>query len=167
MARYRNFGTVRTLGIELDAKADVFPLLYLYGNATYQDLRDKRKLIPGTAVANPTLDMRIPNVPYFLANFGLEFHKENLFGGTQQNTRLLFDASYIHQYFYDFEVSKYQERKIPTSLTMDTGIEHSFKNNRWTLTLKVKNLANKRIISELNRPLPGRSFSFKVRYLLK
>lgn len=167
MARYRNFGSVRTKGIELEAKGDICPLLYLYANGTYQDLRDVRKTIPGTEVENPTRNKRIPNVPYLLANFGAELHKENLFGGRGQNTRLLFDASYIHQYFYDFEVSKYQERKIPTSMTMDAALEHSFCNDRWTITFKVKNLTDRRIVSELNRPLPGRYIGIKVRYLFK
>lgn len=167
MARYRNFGSVRTLGVELDAKADVLPVLYLYANGTWQDLRDRRKILPGTQVQNPTYDKRIPNVPYLMGNFGAEFHRENLFGGRGQNTRVLFDASYVHQYFYDFEVSQYQDRKIPTSFTMDAGIEHSFKDNRWTLAFKMKNLANRRVISEINCPLPGRSVAFKVRYLLK
>lgn len=167
MARYRNFGSVSTKGVELDAKGDVLQWLYLYANGTYQDLRDVRQNIPGTAVANPTYNKRIPNVPYLLFNFGAEFHKENLFGGKGQNSRFIFDASYIHQYFYDFEVSRYQERKIPTSFTMDVALEHSLKNNRWTFTLKVKNLADRRVVSELNRPLPGRYVSFKVRYLFK
>lgn len=167
MARYRNFGSVRTKGVELEAKGDVCPLLYLYANGTYQDLRDVRKTIPGTEVENPTHGMRIPNVPYLLANFGAELHRENLFGGRGQNTRLLFDASYVHRYFYDFEMSKYQERRIPTSLTMDAAVEHSFDNDRWTLTLKMRNLAGRRVVSELNRPLPGRYVGFKVRYLFK
>lgn len=167
MARYRNFGSVRTKGVELEAKGDICPLLYLYANGTYQDLRDVRKTIPGTEVENPTRNKRIPNVPYLLANFGAELHKENLFGGSGQNTRLLFDASYIHQYFYDFEVSKYQERKIPTSMTMDAALEHSFCNDHWTITFKVKNLTDRRIVSELNRPLPGRYIGIKVRYLFK
>ena len=167
MARYRNFGSVRTKGVELEMKGDVCRLLYLYANGTYQDLRDVRKTVPGTEVENPTRNMRIPNVPYLLANFGAELHKENLFGGSGQNTRLLFDASYVHQYFYDFEMSKYQERKIPTAMTMDAAIEHSFGDDRWTLTLKVKNLADRHVVSEFNRPLPGRYIGFKLRYLFK
>ena len=167
MARYRNFGSVRTVGVEFEAKGDVLPMLYLYANATYQDLRDVRKLTPGTTVENPTYNKRIPNIPYLLANFGAEFHKENLFGGKEQNTRVLFDASYVHKYFYDFEVSRYQDKKIPAALTMDAAVEHSFGNDRWTLTFKVKNLTNRRVVSEFNRPLPGRYIGFKVRYLLK
>ena len=43
-------------------------------------------------MANPTYKKRIPNVPYLLANAGFEMHKENLFGGKGNNTRLLVDG---------------------------------------------------------------------------
>jgi outer membrane receptor protein involved in Fe transport len=167
MARYANFGKVVTKGIEGEVKGDLTSFLYAYVNATYQDLRDKRKNEVGSTAPNATYNKRMPNIPYFLANFGVELHQENLFGGKGQNTRLLYDASYIHEYFYDFEVSKYQDRKIPTSFTMDAGIEHSFQNNRWTLSFKVKNLADRMVYSDLNRPLPGRSFAFKIKYVMK
>ena len=167
MARYANFGTVDTKGVEIEAKGDVTSFLYIYCNATYQDLRDKRKNELGSTGANPTYNKRMPNVPYKLANFGFELHKENLFGGKSQNSRFLADASYIGEYFYDFEMSKYQDRKIPEAFTIDLGYEHSFMNNRWTITLKVKNLTNEAVFSDLNRPLPGRNYGFKVRYVMK
>ena len=167
MARYANFGKVLTKGIEGEIKGDATSFLYFYANATYQDLRDKRKNEVGSSAPNPTYNKRMPYIPYFLANFGIELHKENLFGGKLQNSRLLLDASYIHEYFYDFEMSKYQDRKIPTSFTIDAGIEHSFHNKRWMLALKLKNLTNKRVSSDLNRPLPGRNFAFKIKYILK
>jgi len=107
------------------------------------------------------------NIPYILGNFGIEIHRENIFGGKNQNSRLLFDAQYVHEYFYDFEMSKYQDRKIPTSFTIDLGFEHSFFNESITLTFKVKNLTDKTVYSDLNRPLPGRNFGFKVRYVMK
>lgn len=167
MARYRNFGDVKTMGVECDIKCDISKHWYLYANATYQDLRDIRDTYPGTEIKNPTLGKRIPNVPYLLGNIGLEYHHNNLFGGSGQNTRFLYDASYIHQYYYDFEVSIYQDRKIPSTLTMDMGIEHSWGNGRWTLTAKVKNMLDKEIFSEFNRPLPGRNIAIKLRYLFK
>nr|WP_233582294.1 TonB-dependent receptor [Prevotella sp. OH937_COT-195] len=167
MAIYRNFGSVRTRGIEAEMKGDVLPFLYFYVNGTLQDLRDVRRTLPGTNVENPTKNKRMPNIPYLMANGGLDIHRENLFGGKRQNTRFLFDMSYIHEYFYDFEMSVSQDRKIPTMLTMDASIEHSFMNNRWTVTLKAKNITNREVFSELNRPLPGRSFGVKLRYLFK
>lgn len=167
MARYANFGTVRTNGVEVEMKGDVAPILYIYANATYQDLRDRRKHEVGSSATNPTYDKRMPNIPYMLTNFGIELHKENLFGGTGHNSRLLVDASYIHEYYYDFEMSKYQDRKIPTSFTLDAGLEHSLGNDKWTFTFKVKNITDETVYSDLNRPLPGRNFGFKVRYVMK
>ena len=166
-ARYANFGAVNSKGIEGEVKGDCTPWLYAYGNATWQDLRDVRQFIPETKVPNPSYEKRIPNVPYLMANGGLELHGKNWFGGKGQNTRILLDASYIHQYFYDFELSRFQDRKIPTSLTCDAAIEHSFDNNRWTLTFKLRNLTNREVVSEFNRPLPGRNFSIKLRYLFR
>lgn len=166
-ARYANFGAVNSKGVEGEVKGDFTPWLYAYVNATWQDLRDVRQFIPETKVPNPSYEKRIPNVPYMMANCGLELHGRNWLGGQGQNTRVLLDASYIHQYFYDFELSRYQDRKIPTSLTCDAAIEHSFDNNRWTLTFKLRNLTNREVVSEFNRPLPGRNFSIKLRYLFR
>ena len=166
MARYTNFGQVRTMGLEAEVKADVTRWCYLYANGTWQDLRDRRRTFPNSKAPNPTYDLRIPNIPYLMANFGGELHWADLFG-RRQNTRLLLDASYVHRYSYDFEMGAYLEKLIPTSLTFDAAIEQSFANRRWTLTLKVKNLADRETVSEFNRPLPGRTCSVKLRYLLR
>ena len=48
MARYANFGKVVTKGVEVEVKGDATPFLYFYVNATYQDLRDKRKFEVGS-----------------------------------------------------------------------------------------------------------------------
>ena len=166
--QYTNFGQMRSLGIEAEVKSDVTPWFYLYANATYQDLRDTRTLEPRSTRPNPTYGKRMPNIPYLLGNAGLELHWMDLFGFVRgANTRLLCDASYVHEYFYDFEVSRFQERRIPSSISLDAGLEQSFGNGRWTVTAKVKNLLDRDLYSEYNQPLPGRSFSLKLRYLLK
>lgn len=165
-AQYQNFGEMRTLGIEGEVKADIFPWLYGYVNATFQDLRDVREHDEGSSLPNPTKGLRMPNIPYLMGNAGLEFHKENLFGGRGQNTRLFSDVSFIEEYLYDFEMTT-DQRRIPRSTTVDLGLEHSFFNNSLYLSAKIKNLTDARVLSEFNRPLPGRSFGVKVRYVFK
>lgn len=164
---YQNFGEMRTLGADMEIKWDATNFLYLYGNATYQDLRDTRKHEPGSTVENPTKGDRIPNIPYFFANAGFEMHKENLFGGTEQNSRFFASASFVEEYFYDFEQSIYQERRIPRALTFDAGIEHSFRNQSIIIGFQANNITDQKVISEFNRPLPGRNFALKLRYILK
>ena len=166
-AQYQNFGEMRTLGAELEVKADVFPFLYAYGNVNYQDLRDVREMEEGSTLPNPTKGKRMPNIPYFMSNAGLEFHRENLFGGQGQNTRIFLDMAFVEEYFYDFEFTENTKRRIPRSTTFDLGFEHSFMNQRLFLSGKIKNLTDAAVLSEFNQPLPGRSFAFKIRYILR
>ena len=166
-AQYQNFGEMRTLGVELEVKADIFPFLYGYGNVTYQDLRDVRMHEEGSNLPNVTKGKRMPNIPYFMANAGLEFHKENLLGGQGQNTRLFADMSFVEEYLYDFEITENTKRRIPRSTTIDLGFEHSFMNQRLFISGKIKNLTDAMVLSEFNRPLPGRSFGIKLRYIFR
>lgn len=166
-AQYQNFGEMRTIGVEAEVKADILPSLYGYANVTYQDLRDTREHEAGKDLPNPTKGKRMPNIPYFMANAGLEFHKENLFGGNGQNTRFFADASFVEEYFYDFELTKNEKRRIPRSFTFDLGFEHSFFDQRLYVSGKIKNVANAKVISEYNCPLPGRTLGIKLRYILR
>lgn len=166
-SKYENFGKMRTLGAELEVKWDATRWLYLWGNVTYQDLRDTRKYQPGSTVENPTKGDRVPNIPYLFANAGVELHRENVFGGKGQNTRLFADCSYVDEYLYDFEQSIYQERRIPRVTTLNTGVEHSFCNRTIFVKFQMNNITGEQIFSEFNRPLPGRNFSVKLRYIWK
>lgn len=167
ISRYENFGEMRTLGAELEVKGDITPWLYGYANTTFQDLRDTRRFEPNSNIPNLTKGCRIPNVPYFMANAGIELHRENFFGGKYQNTRLFFEASFVEEYFYDFEQSNYQERKIPRTASLNVGLEHSLLNQSVFLSGKINNLTDTRMLSEYNRPLPGRNFGLRLRYILK
>ena len=164
-AQYQNFGEMRTVGIEFEAKADVLPSLYAYANTTLQDLRDVRDYEPASTVPNPTKDKRMPNIPYLMGNMGLEFHRENLFGGTGQNTRIFLDYAFVEEYFYDFEMTKLDKRRIPRSMTFDLGFEHSFLNNKLFISGKIRNLTNQKVLTEFNRPLPGINGGVKLRVI--
>ena len=164
-AQYQNFGQMRTLGVEFEAKADVLPWLYAYVNTTYQDLRDVRNYESNSSVPNPTKDKRMPNIPYLMSNMGLEFHQENLFGGTGQNTRIFLDYAFVEEYYYDFEMTKRDKRRIPRSTTFDLGFEHSFLNNKLFISGKIRNLTNQKVFTEFNRPLPGINGGVKLRVI--
>jgi len=164
-AQYQNFGEMRTLGMEFEAKADVLPSLYAYVNTTYQDLRDTRDYEPASTVPNPTKGKRMPNIPYLMANAGVEFHRENLFGGSGQNTRLFADVAFVEEYFYDFEMTQLQKRRIPRSTTLDIGFEHSFLNNKLFISGKLRNVTNEKTLSEFNRPLMGINGGIKLRVI--
>ena len=164
-AQYQNFGEMRTIGVEFEAKADVLPFFYAYVNTTYQDLRDIRDYETTSTVPNPTKNKRMPNIPYLMANAGIEFHQENLFGGTGQNTRIFIDGTFIEEYFYDFEMTQLDKRRIPRSTTFDIGIEHSFFNRKFFISGKIRNLTNEKTLSEFNKPLMGINGGIKLRVI--
>ena len=164
-AQYQNFGEMRTIGVEFEAKADILPSLYAYVNTTYQDLRDIRDYEPASTIPNPTKDKRMPNIPYLMGNIGLEFHRENLFGGNGQNTRLFLDYAFVEEYFYDFEMTQLDKRRIPRSTTFDLGFEHSFLNNKLFISGKIRNLTDQKVLTEFNRPLPGINGGVKLRVI--
>lgn len=166
-SQYQNFGEMRTFGVEAEVKADITRWLYGFANATYQDMRDTRKYEQNTQVPNPTKGSRMPNIPYLMANAGLEFHKENLLGGKGMNTRLFADGSFVEEYLYDFEQSQYQQRRIPRTLAFNIGFEQSFADGRYFVMGRINNLTDRRMISEFNRPLPGRNFNIRLRYVFK
>ncbi len=166
-SNYTNFGEMRTIGGDVEIKWDATDFLYLYANATYQDLRDTRKYEPGSTVENTTKGNRIPNIPYLFANAGFELHRENVFGGSGQNSRLFVSTSFVEEYFYDFEQSIHQKRRIPQALVFDEGIEHSFNNKSIIIGLQINNITDQQVISEFNRPLPGRNVALKLRYVMK
>lgn len=166
-SHYENFGKMSMKGIEVEIKADLTRWLYGYTNMTWQDLRDERKYEPRTQNPNPTKGDRMPNIPYLMTNAGLEYHKANLLGGKGQNTRIMADVSYIHEYYYDFKQSVYQERKIPATFTLNIGVEHSFLSESLFVSAYVNNVADRQILSEFNRPLPGRDMGLKIRYIHK
>lgn len=165
-AKYENFGKMRTYGLDADIKYDASKSIYLFGNATLQDLRDVQKFNPGSVVKSSTYGLKMPNIPYLYANFGGEFHRENLFGGQEQKSRLFLTSSFVNKYFYDFEVSRFQDREIPTSLTFDMGAEHSWRNGNSSIGVQVNNLTNQAIMTEFRRPLPGRMLSIKLRHII-
>lgn len=165
--QYENFGEMRSLGVEAEVKADMTSWLYGYANITYQDLRDTRKYEPMSEVPNATYGLRLPNIPYFMANAGVELHKENLFGTKNTNARFFTDLAFVERYYYDFELSIHQERSIPRSLRLDVGVEYSMLGGKWVLSGKMGNVTNAKLFSEFNYPLPGRTFSLRLRYVLQ
>ena len=77
------------------------------------------------------------------------------------------DASFVEEYCYDFEQSIHQERRIPRSMRLDLGLEYSLMDGRIILSGKVGNATGAKLFSEFNYPQPGRTYSLRLRYVLK
>jgi len=158
-----NFGRARVVGADAEIRADLAAWLSLTVNGTWQDARDRLRRSPGTSVANPTFDLRLPNMPWLFGNAVLEAERMGVFG-RNSSTRAFAEASFTEEYFFAFELSRRQERRIPRALTLGLGLTHRLHGPGLTMTAEVQNLTDARVLNLFNQPLPGRQFRVKLRY---
>ena len=159
-----NLDEVLIRGVEAEIKLDFMKHFYFFANATYQDLRDARKYTDNSeSTLNPTYDLRVPNVPIFFANFGFEFHKEGLIG-KDERSRIYFDSSYVDEFLFNWELSKKDNWKIPSSIVHTVGFQQSLFNRSISISAELNNITNTIVYDNYKLQKPGRRFQFKVRY---
>ena len=161
-AGYVNAEKVHIKGIETELKLDISPTVYAYGNLTYQDVRDVLDYLPGTQALNPTKGLRLPNIPYLFANFGAEYHSDRLFKNWY--VKAFWDGKFTEEFFYFWELTELQKRRIPRSFVNDIGLLLTYKN-KYSIALECHNLMNKEVWDQFRQPLVGRTFHLKFRYV--
>ena len=161
-AGYVNAEKVHIKGIETELKLDISPTVYAYGNLTYQDVRDVLNYSPGTQAPNPTKGLRLPNIPYLFANFGAEYHSDQLFKNWY--VKAFWDGKFTEEFFYFWELTELQKRRIPRSFVNDIGLLLTYKN-KYSIALECHNLMNKEVWDQFRQPLAGRTFHLKFRYV--
>lgn len=161
---YENISEVETKGIEGELKIDINKNVFLYGNLTYQDVRDVLEYEPGTIALNPTKGLRLPNIPYLFSNFGMEYHNDKLLG-KDWYFKAYWDGRFTEKFFYSWQVSSKQNRSIPRSFVNDLGFLISYKNS-YSVSVECHNISNNEVWNLYRTPLAGRSFHIKFRYTL-
>ena len=159
-AGYVNAEKVHIKGIETELKLDISPTVYAYGNLTYQDVRDVLDYLPGTQAPNPTKGLRLPNIPYLFANFGAEYHSDRLFKNWY--IKAFWDGKLTEEFFYFWELTELQKRRIPRSFVNDIGLLLTYKN-KYSIAVECHNLMNKEVWDQFRQPLAGRTFHLKFR----
>ncbi|MEM1055410.1 MAG: TonB-dependent receptor [Bacteroidota bacterium] len=164
-ALHTNLGAARIAGIEAEVQGDVTPWLYARAYGTYLDARDVLEVQPGTSAPNPTNGLRIPNLPYLFGGLQVEAYRDGLLGRSSR-AKAFYEGQFTGEYFYAFEVSRLQERRIPQALTHTVGAEVAWLDTGFTLSAEVQNVADATVLNQFNLPLPGRVFRLKLRYTL-
>lgn len=156
---YYNLESVGIDGFDTELKLDATRNLYLWGNFTAQDARN-RKYIQSVGMEKGHV---VPNIPRLFANVGGELHK----GGMilpHDEAKLFWSGSWTGEYSYNWKVSSRQSRVIPESWSQDAGVEYTLFKNALSWSLEVRNLMDKQIYDEYNLPKPGRTLATKVRF---
>lgn len=162
-SRYQNLGEVEVEGFEFEVKADITNNWYAYINYTDQTLTDKQKTLPGSNTPNPTYGLDVPNVANRFGNVGFEYKTLGL-GRPDSMLKLFWETSWADEYYYGWELSKNQSRKIDAQTSHTAGAEYSFQNDEIILGFEVRNLTDETITDVFNHPLMGRSYHLNLRY---
>lgn len=162
---YQNLLSAHVSGIEGAVRYIASSHFSVNVNATYQDLRN-RSIIDNSTINNERYkNARIPNVPYLLANGGINYTKENI---VSKNTALQFwwNTAYTHEYFLYWEIDGARELKnrIPTQWLHYTGVSYSLKNKGVSLSFEINNVFSSTTYDNFKVQLPGRAYSIKIRF---
>lgn len=163
-SKYENLGEISVEGFELELRADLSDAWYMYANYTNQQLKDEQKFMTGTtATPNPTFGLDVPNVPRQFANLGFEFKTFGLFRA-DAILKLFWESHWVDEYFFGWELSRFQDRRIDSQTTHTAGFEYAFHNDEIILGFEVRNLTDEEITDVFNFPLAGRSWHLNLRY---
>ena len=167
---YTNLGRTSTLGFDTDLKIDVTPNIYAYFNLTLQNIRDRQRWMNDeNGTDNPTYRKRVPNIPYFYYNYGIEYHTEG-FLGRKELSRVYMDVSHVGEFDWSWQMSSLPEQRkkwiIPSNDVFTIGLQQSFWHNNISLSCEVENLFDKENYMEFKMPLQGRTFKTKLRFNL-
>jgi len=164
-AGFVNFGKVRNWGVSTEVRYTLADRFAIGANATYQDIRNRAPQQQGTSLANPYLNVRLPNTPYLFGNADASWSLPNAF---KKGNRLSlgYNAQYVRQFPLEWIVDGNLQTKriVPDQFAHNLHMSYSLQNGRYSLTAECWNLTDARLYDNYSLQKPSRSFNLKLRY---
>lgn len=164
-----NFGTTRTIGVDVEARYYIKNIAMIGGTYTYMNLYNNEKLRDAatTTVQNSTYKDRMPNIPYNFGNLDAGYYLHKL-GGGNNLLNLTYSFNYVGKFFLNFEslgdaAYKYT---LPNQLSHDFAATYMVKNGKYNFTLEVQNFTNAELSDNFGMLKPGRAIYGKFRFYL-
>lgn len=163
-SRYDNLLNVRVIGLEGSVKYRLWKNITVNGNFTYQDLRNRSNISNRPIDNGRYKNSRMPNVPYLFANGSLIYTARNILKDGN-SLQVWYNGNYTHEYFLYWaeDGDRNLKNKLPTQLLHGAGISYSWYEGL-SLAFETTNLTDTRTYDNFKVQLPGRSFSFKIRF---
>ncbi|AKF08629.1 TonB-dependent receptor domain-containing protein [Sandaracinus amylolyticus] len=131
----------------------------LAGNATY--LEDRNSSEEGTF--GDFAGDRIPNRPFFFANFSADLRAHDLFGNDELT--LSWRGRYVHEFFRGWESQGRREYKqtVPSQLAQDLALTYTVLGPpRVSATIEMTNITDERLFDFFGAQRPGRAGFVKL-----
>ena len=165
-----NFGNVRNLGIDLEARyyfkniamiGGTFTTMNLYNNEQNRDSQGN--------VSSGTYKDRMPNIPYQFGSLDAAYYIHGIGSKASQNVlNLEYNLNYVQEFFLSWESLGTNKYTLPTQLSHDFSATYMAKGGKYNFSLEAKNITNEELSDNFAMLKPGRAFYAKVRvYLVK
>jgi outer membrane receptor protein involved in Fe transport len=163
-SRYDNLLSLRIIGMEGNVKYRVWKNITVNGNFTYQDMRNQSNISDRPIDNGRYKNSRMPNIPYLFANGSIAYGVRDIFKAGN-SLQLWYNVNYTHEYFLYWAEDGDRELKnlLPMQLLHGAGISFSLYEGL-SLAFEATNITNARTYDNFKVQLPGRAFSFKIRF---
>ncbi|WP_200974537.1 TonB-dependent receptor [Echinicola sp. 20G] len=161
-----NFGRVRNIGVDAEARYYYQNKAMVGGTVTYMDLRNKEKIRDAqSSVQDATYNNRMPNTPYFFGNIDAAYYFHDL-GGKGNVLSFNYTFNFVGEFFllWESQGSKDTKATLDRQLYHDFLVTYSLKDGKYNISLEGLNLTNARLYDNFSLQKPGRSLSVKLRY---
>jgi outer membrane receptor protein involved in Fe transport len=163
--QFDNLLNVQVAGIEGNIKYGIYNNFWINGNFTFQDLRNQSNISNRPIDNGRYKNSRMPNVPYLFINGGL-LYKVQDFIKKDNSLQLWYNVNYTQSYYlyWTEDGDKELKNSIPTQVLHGAGISYSISKSGLSLAVETTNISNAQVYDNFKVQLPGRSFSFKIRF---
>jgi len=161
---YRNLGEIEVKGYEVEFKTDINDAWYVYGAYTNQELKNQQKYAEGTISSpNPLYGLDVPNIAKQYLSAGVEYKHFGLFVPDSM-LKLFWETNWVDEYYYGWEMTRHQSRKIDAQIEHAAGFLYSFHDDEVHIGFDIKNITDEKLNDVYNYPLMGRSYNLTLRY---
>lgn len=161
-----NFGKVRNIGVDAEARYYIQNKAMIGGTLTYMDLRNREKLRDAqSTVQDATYNNRMPNTPYLFGNLDGAYYFHDLWGkGNVLSLTYTFNLVGEFYLLWESQGSRDTKATLDRQLYHDFLVTYSLHNGTYNISLEGLNLTNARLYDNFSLQKPGRSFNVKFRY---
>ena len=163
---YENLQQVYIRGIEAEIRYQKDDRFQVGVNATYQDVLDDEKINEGTQIPNITYRERMYNTPYFFANGDISYGIPNVGRGLKLS--FFYNTNYVHEFYLNYpNIARAGDKfTVPTQFLHHIGTTLSTENDRYNITVEVRNFTNALAYDNFALQRPGRAFYVNLRYFI-
>lgn len=160
---FTNHGKVSTIGFDVEAKYMYKNALALGGNFTWQNIRNKEKLLLDGR-DSPYYDNRMPNMPYMFSNVDASYTFHSLM--TKQDQLVIgYGMRYVAKFNKSWTGLQGGDAIMTDNqLSHDLYVNYVMKGGRYNIAFQLNNFTDERLFDNFDLEKPGRNMAIKFRY---